>query len=230
MPEGPPPGFSLNNIEIDEGSIAFDDGRRAASTASSTSSSACRSSRRCRTRSTSASPRDSKAPSTDRISLLGGTTAPVRGAARGGDRHRPRCAAAQVDYVAYLPTKPRIDLADGRLTTRLKVVFVDGKPDERKLEVRGDARVDGLAARAPRRLVACRGRPDRGHARPDRRLRSRHAHRIGCLRRAGGRPQAPARRHAGALAAPVRKRGPRGSRPNDAVPPRRARRPTSRGR
>ena len=48
-------------------------------------------------------------------------------------------------YVAYLPGKPRVDLTGGALTTRLKIVFVDGPPSERRLELRGDAQVDGLA-------------------------------------------------------------------------------------
>ena len=45
----------------------------------------------------------------------------------------------------YLPVKPRVDLAGGSLTTRLKIAFVDGEPSDRRLEVRGNARLDGLA-------------------------------------------------------------------------------------
>src|SRR4030095_16975105 len=50
-----------------------------------------------------------------------------------------------VDYVVYLPARPRVALAGGTLTTRLKLVFVDSKSGERTLELRGDARIDRLA-------------------------------------------------------------------------------------
>jgi hypothetical protein len=142
-PEGPPPGFSLNNIEIDEGSLEFDDGTT-------------RSKHRIEhlvigVPFLSSLPYQVDIRVTPRVEgafngshfVLGGTTAPFA---------ERREASIDVDldalplksYVAYLPTRPRIDLADGRLTTRLKLVFVDGKPDERKLEVRGDARLEGL--------------------------------------------------------------------------------------
>jgi len=48
-------------------------------------------------------------------------------------------------YVAYLPSKPRVVLAGGALTTRLKVVFIQGNSGGHRLELRGDARIDGLA-------------------------------------------------------------------------------------
>ena len=48
-------------------------------------------------------------------------------------------------YVAYLPSRPTVDLAGGTLTTRLKIAFVEAGPTERRLELRGDAHVDGLA-------------------------------------------------------------------------------------
>ena len=48
-------------------------------------------------------------------------------------------------YVAYLPFKPRVDLAGGTLTTQLQVVFVAGSNQKHRLELRGDARIDGLA-------------------------------------------------------------------------------------
>ena len=46
------------------------------------------------------------------------------------------------DYVAWLPSKPPLGLASGTLTTRLKVVFVDAGANDRRLELRGEARVD----------------------------------------------------------------------------------------
>ena len=48
-------------------------------------------------------------------------------------------------YFAYLPFKPRVDLAGGTLTTQLQVVFVAGTDKRNRLELRGDARIDGLA-------------------------------------------------------------------------------------
>jgi Domain of Unknown Function (DUF748). len=47
-------------------------------------------------------------------------------------------------YVAYLPSRPTLDLAGGALTTRLTIAFVEG-PTDRRLELRGNAHVDGLA-------------------------------------------------------------------------------------
>jgi uncharacterized protein involved in outer membrane biogenesis len=143
-PEGPPPQFSLNNIEIDDGSIAFDDG-------------ATRSKHRVEKLALGVPFLSSlKYQSEIRVTphlegafdgshfALGGTTTPF------AQSHE---AAIDIDidalplksYVAYLPTKPRIDVAGGALTARLKVVFVDGSPEERKLELRGDAQVDGLS-------------------------------------------------------------------------------------
>jgi uncharacterized protein involved in outer membrane biogenesis len=47
-------------------------------------------------------------------------------------------------YIAYLPFKPRVDLAGGTLTTQLKVVFVARDDQKNRLELRGDTRIDGL--------------------------------------------------------------------------------------
>lgn len=143
-PEGPLPGFSLNNIEIDGGAVQFDDGATA-------------SKHRVENLAIGV-PFLSSLPYQVNISVtprlegtfdgshfaFGGTATPF------AERHD---AAIDIDvdalplkaYVAYLPVKPRIDVAGGTLTTRLKVVFIDGKEGERKLELRGDARVDGLA-------------------------------------------------------------------------------------
>ena len=46
------------------------------------------------------------------------------------------------DYVEYLPAETGFVVAGGKLTTRLKIVFVDGPPGERRLEVRGEAQLD----------------------------------------------------------------------------------------
>ncbi len=143
-PEGPPPSFSVNNIEIDDGSVAFDDGTTAT--------------KHRIDKLAIGIPFLSSLPYQAEIRVtphlegafdgshfaLAGTTTPF------AESHE---AAIDIDidalplkeYVAYLPTKPRINVANGALTTRLKVVFVDGKPEERKLELRGDARLDGVA-------------------------------------------------------------------------------------
>ncbi|MBN8479233.1 MAG: DUF748 domain-containing protein [Burkholderiales bacterium] len=141
-PPGPPPRFSLNNIEIDGGSVTFDDraaGRRHALTALDVgipflSSLPYQTDVRV-------TPRASGVVNGARFAL-GGSTVPFA---------ERREASLDIDidalplpeYVAYLPSKPRFTLAGGALTTRLKLVFVDGKPAERKLELRGEARVDG---------------------------------------------------------------------------------------
>jgi len=140
----PTPRFSLNNIEIDGGSIGFDDAM--------TGSKHTVENVAIGIPFLSSLPYQSDIRVTPHLEgvfdrshfALGGTTTPFA-------EHRE--AAIDIDfdalplkaYVAYLPTKPRIDLADGTLTTRLKVVFVDGTPAGRKLEVRGDARLDKLA-------------------------------------------------------------------------------------
>src|SRR4030095_2659604 len=125
-PEGAPPGFSLNNIEIDGGSIAFDDGvtgskHRVENLAIGIPF-------------LSSLPYQANIRVTPHLEgavngshfALGGTTVPFaerRGATLDIDVDQLPLKA----YVAYLPTKPRVDLASGALTTRLKLVFVDGK-------------------------------------------------------------------------------------------------------
>ena len=143
-PEGPPPRFSINNIEVDGGAIAFDDaqaGRKhrlegLALGIPFVSSLPYQTDIRV-------TPRAEGAFNGSRF-VLGGSSAPFA---------EPREAAIDLDldalpladYVAYLPVKLRVAIAGGALTTRLKVVFIDGKPGERRLEVRGGARVDDLA-------------------------------------------------------------------------------------
>ncbi len=145
-PDGPTPRFSLNNIEVDDGVIAFDDGVAG---------------RKHRVEALdvaipflSSLPYHTDIRVTPKLDAtfngsrfeLGGTSSPFA--------ERPEAtldvdldALPLKDYVAYLPSKPRVELAGGALTTRLKVAFVDGKPGERRLEVRGDARVDALAVK-----------------------------------------------------------------------------------
>jgi hypothetical protein len=142
-PPGPPPRFSLNNIEIDDGSITVDDamtGRkhhveRLAIGIPFLSSLPYATEIRV-------TPRLEGAFNGSHFSLAGNTV--PFGEPREASLDVDLDALALPEYLAYLPTRPRVDLTGGALTTRLKVVFVDGKPGERKLEVRGEARVDGL--------------------------------------------------------------------------------------
>jgi uncharacterized protein involved in outer membrane biogenesis/outer membrane protein OmpA-like peptidoglycan-associated protein len=141
---GPPPRFSLNNVEIDDGSISFDDGVTA----------------RKHTLAAldvgipflSSLPYETTVRVTPRVAgTLNGSRFAVGGSST--PFAEPREATLDIDldafplaaYVAYLPVKPRFDLAGGELTTRLKLAFVDGKPG--RLELRGEARVDKLAIR-----------------------------------------------------------------------------------
>jgi len=154
----PTPRFSLNNIEIVEGSIVFDD--------AVTGSKHTVENVAIGIPFLSSLPYQSDVRVTPHLEgvfdrshfALGGTTTPFA-------EHREAAididfdALPLKDYVAYLPTKPRIDLVDGALTTRLKVVFVDGTPTGRKLEVRGDARLDKIAlARRDRTSLAAADR------------------------------------------------------------------------
>lgn len=140
-PAGPPPRFSLNNIEIDGGSIRLDDarvGRRVAIEALEVGIPFL-----------STLPYETDVRVTPRMRgkldgaafALEGTTVPFaerREAALDVDLD----ALPLPDYVAYLPSKWPLGLASGALTTRLKVVFVDAGPNDRRLELRGEARVD----------------------------------------------------------------------------------------
>jgi uncharacterized protein involved in outer membrane biogenesis len=143
-PEAAPPRGSLNNIEVRDGEVAFDD--------------AVTGRKHLLAKLDIGIPFLSSLPYETDIRVaprmngtfngsafaLGGTTTPF------AQSHE---AALDIDiealplpaYVVYLPVRPRFELAGGTLTTRLKVVFVDGEPGQRKLELRGDARVDGLA-------------------------------------------------------------------------------------
>jgi uncharacterized protein involved in outer membrane biogenesis len=141
--DGPPPRFSLNNVEIDDGSIAFDDGvtgrkHRLAALAIGV-------------------PFLSSLPYETAIRVtphVGGTFNDARfslaGIATPFAERRESTIDIDIDdmplasYVAYLPVKPKVDIAGGSLTTRLKLVFVDSNAGVRQAELRGEARVDGL--------------------------------------------------------------------------------------
>ena len=143
-PSPEPTRFSLNNIEVDDGSIAFDDGvtGRKHSLAALDIGIPFLSSLPYQT-DIRVTPRINGTVNGSRFGL-GGSTVPFA--------ERPEAtldidleALALPAYVVYLPAKPPVELAGGTLTTHLTIAFVGGKPGTQRLELRGDARVDGLA-------------------------------------------------------------------------------------
>src|SRR5512144_1108825 len=139
-----PPRLSLNNIEVVDGSIAFDDGvtgRRHSVTGIEVGIPFL-----------SSLPYETSIRVTPRVAgtfngsrfALSGTTEPFA-------ERREATLDIDVDGLAlprevvYAPQRPPVDLAEGLLSAHLQLVFVEGKADERRLELRGDARVDRLA-------------------------------------------------------------------------------------
>ena len=139
-----PVRFSLNNIEIDDGQIAFADGvtgRKHEFAALNIGIPFL-----------SSLPHQTAILVTPRLNgTVNGTHIALEGTSVPFAEHRDATLDIDLDalplspYVAYLPVKPRFDLAGGALTTKLKVVFVEAASGERRLELRGDARIDGLA-------------------------------------------------------------------------------------
>jgi uncharacterized protein involved in outer membrane biogenesis len=142
----PPPRFSLNNVEIEDGAIAFDDGvtgrkhRLDALAIGVPFLSSLPYETEIRV-----TPHVAGTFNESRFALAGSTTpfAERRESAIDIDIDELPLAS----YVAYLPVKPRVELAGGLLTTRLKVLFVDSKSGDRQAELRGEARIDGLAVK-----------------------------------------------------------------------------------
>ena len=145
-PEGPPPQFSLNNIEVEDGSVVFEDGvvgRTGRLEALDVGIPFV-----------SSLPYQTDIRVAPRLSgTVNGSRFALSGTATPFAEHREATLDVDLDalplreYVAYLPSKPRFDLAGGALTTRLKIVFVDGGHGGRRLELRGDARVDGFTVK-----------------------------------------------------------------------------------
>ncbi len=140
----PTPRFSLNNIEIDGGSTAFDDGVTGAKHRLDDLSIGIPF--------LSSLPYQADIRVTPHVEgVFDGSHLALRGTTTPFAERREATLDLDVDalplkaYLGYLPARPRFAVNGGTLTTHLKVVFVDGKPEERKLEVRGDARLDGLA-------------------------------------------------------------------------------------
>ncbi|MBE7522644.1 MAG: DUF748 domain-containing protein [Burkholderiales bacterium] len=145
-PDGPPPRFSLNNIEVEDGTVTFADavaGREHKLT-SLVLGIPFLSSLPYQTE-IRVTPRAEGSLNGSQVAL-GGSTVPFAD---------PPEASLDLDldalplreYLAYLPAKPRVDLAGGALTTKLKLVFVGGRGAAQRLDLRGDARIDGLAVK-----------------------------------------------------------------------------------
>jgi uncharacterized protein involved in outer membrane biogenesis len=143
-PAGPPPLFSLNNIEVEGGRIAFDDavtGRKhqAGDVALGVPF-------------LSTLPYQTDVRVNPHLSgTFNGSRLELAGVAVPFAQQREAAIDIDIDalplpeYVVYLPTAPRVVLADGKLTTRLRVAFVEGDAGTRALEVRGTAQLDRLA-------------------------------------------------------------------------------------
>ncbi len=141
---GAPAPFSLNNVEIDDGSITFDDGvtgRKHVLAALDIGIPFL-----------SSLPHETAIRVTPRVAgTLNGTRFALGGSATPFAESREATLDIDLEalqlpfYAAYLPGKPRLEIAGGELTTHLKIAFVEGKPGERSLELRGEARVDKLA-------------------------------------------------------------------------------------
>ena len=143
-PAEPPPQFSFNNIEIEDGAISLDDqlaGRRHEIADL-----------------TIAVPFVSSLPYATDIRVtprmegtFNGSHFALRGSATPFAERRETTLDVDLDalelppYLAYLPSRPTLDLAGGALTTRLTIAFVEQGPTDRRLELRGNAQVVGIA-------------------------------------------------------------------------------------
>jgi len=144
-PPGPPPQFSFNNIEIDGGTVSLDDRRLRRKVALANLAIGIPF--------LSSLPHDAEIrvnPNFEgtldgaRFTLKGSTSSPF------GDRKE---AAVDIEfdalplagYVQYVPLPQSLKLADGALTTRLKLAFVSEKGEPRTAILSGTARVDRLA-------------------------------------------------------------------------------------
>lgn len=139
-PPGPTPEFSLNNIEVMDGKLRFDD--RPAGVRHAVDG------LRVGIPFLSSLPHDVEI----RVRPELAATIDGRSFALTGQLQpfaEPPQATLDVDidalplprYLAYLPWPPRLRLASGALTTRLKVSFVAGDAQSRALSVAGDATV-----------------------------------------------------------------------------------------
>jgi uncharacterized protein involved in outer membrane biogenesis len=138
--------FSLNNIELDDGAIAFADGvtgRKHALAALNIGIPFL-----------SSLPYQTDILVTPRVGgIINGTHVALEGTTTPFAEHREATLDIDFDalplapYVVYLPARPRFELAGGALTTKLKAVFVETASGGRRLELRGNGHLDGLTIR-----------------------------------------------------------------------------------
>ena len=141
---GPPPQFSFNNIEIEDGAITLDD--RLADRRHEIGAL------------TIAVPFVSSLPYATDIRVtprmegtVNGSHFALKASAKPFAERRETTLDIDVDalklppYVVYLPSQPTLALAGGALTMRLTIAFVEQGPTDHRLELRGNAHVDGLA-------------------------------------------------------------------------------------
>lgn len=141
--DGPPPRFSLNNIEIVDGSIAFDDAAAGREHRIDTLAIGI--------------PFLSTLPYQTAIRVtphvegnVNGAHFAVTGSATPFAEHREATLEVNLDnvalpqYLAYLPARPRVDLAQALASTRLTIAFIEAAKGERRLELRGEARLDDV--------------------------------------------------------------------------------------
>jgi len=144
-PGGPPPRFSLNNIEIENGTVSLDDRQQRRSVAA--------------THLALGIPFLSSLPYDAQIHVTPHFEATIDNAhlALAGDATTPfadtREATLALDldgfplarYVEYVPLPRGVKLKDGALTTRLTLAFVTDKSAPRAMKLSGTARIDRLA-------------------------------------------------------------------------------------
>ena len=145
QPQGPTPGFSINNIEIEDGTLALDDRQLKRSVAVSALGIGIPF--------LSSLPYDAQIRVTPRLDgvidgaqfkLAGNSTTPFADTEE-ATLELNLDALSLPRYAAYAPLPQGLRLTDGALTTRLAIAFITEKGAPRALTVAGTARLDRLA-------------------------------------------------------------------------------------
>jgi uncharacterized protein involved in outer membrane biogenesis len=148
-PEGPPTLFSINNIEVDGGSIALDDRPHARKIVVSKLGIGIPF--------LSSFPYDAQIHVTPRFEgavdgaafgLTGNVTAPFEDT-KDATLELNLDALSLPRYAEYVSLPQRLEVRDGALTTRLKLVFATEKGVARSVALSGTARIDRLALVRP---------------------------------------------------------------------------------
>jgi uncharacterized protein involved in outer membrane biogenesis len=145
QPKGPTPKFSINNIEIEDGTLALDDRRLKRSVAVTQVGIGIPF--------LSSLPYDAQIRVTPRLDgavdgakfkLAGNSTSPFADTGE-ATLELNLDALSLPRYAAYAPLPSGLKLSDGALTTRLTLAFVTENRAPRALTLTGTARLDGLA-------------------------------------------------------------------------------------